>query len=150
MRVLIDTCVIIDALQSRVPFAEAAQKIFLLSANKQFEGYITAKAATDIYYLTHRLTHSDTETRKILSKLYTLFNLLDTTSLDCRKAISSGISDYEDAVMVETAIRSDMDCIVTRNVKDYEKSSVVVYEPSAFFTLIETMSGSEVELREKP
>ena len=62
MRVLIDTCIIIDALQSRVPFAEAAQKIFIHSANKQFEGYITAKSVTDIYYLTHRLTHSDAET----------------------------------------------------------------------------------------
>lgn len=34
MRVLVDTCVIIDALQSRVPFAEAAQKLFIYSANK--------------------------------------------------------------------------------------------------------------------
>ena len=57
------------AFQSRVPFAEAAQKIFIYSANKQFEGYITAKSVTDIYYLTHRLTHNDAETRKILSKL---------------------------------------------------------------------------------
>lgn len=79
---------IILCLQSRVPFAEAAQKIFIYSANKQFEGYVTAKSVTDIYYLTHRLTHSDAETRKILSKLFTLFHLLDTTSLDCRKVIS--------------------------------------------------------------
>jgi predicted nucleic acid-binding protein len=143
MRVLIDTCVIIDALQSRAPFAEAAQKIFLYSANKQFDGYITAKASTDIYYLTHRLTHSDVETRKILSKLYTLFHLPDTTSLDCRKAISSEISDYEDAIMVETAIRSEMDCIVTRNVKDYTTASVTVYEPDALIALLETEKGIE-------
>jgi predicted nucleic acid-binding protein len=141
MRVLIDTCVIIDALQSRAPFAEAAQKIFLYSANKQFEGYITAKASTDIYYLTHRLTLSDVETRKILSKLYTLFHLLDTTSLDCKKAISSEISDYEDAIMVETAIRSEMDCIVTRNVKDYAKALITVYEPDALITLLEVEKG---------
>ncbi len=137
MRVLVDTCVIIDALQSRVPFAEAAQKLFIYSANKQFESYITAKSVTDIYYLIHRLTHSDAETRKILSKLFILFHLLDTTSLDCRKAISSEISDYEDAVMVETAIRSEMDCIVTRNTKDYTKSSVNVYDPSTFLKLLE-------------
>lgn len=111
MRVLIDTCVIVDALQSRKPFDEAAQRIFIYSANQQFEGYITAKSVTDIYYLTHRLTHSDSETRRILSKLFTLFHLLDTTSLDCRKAISSEIADYEDAIMVETAVRSEMDCI---------------------------------------
>jgi predicted nucleic acid-binding protein len=137
MRVLIDTCVIIDALQSRVPFAEAAQKIFLYSANKQFEGYITAKSSTDIYYLTHRLTHSEVETRKILSRLYILFHLLDTTSLDCRKAMSSEISDYEDAIMVETAIRSEMDCIVTRNGKDYAKASIAVYDPEAFIAKLE-------------
>ena len=137
MRVLVDTCIIIDALQSRMPFAEEAQKIFIYSAQKQFEGYITAKSAADIYYLTHRLTHSDTETRNILNKLFTLFHLLDTTSLDCRRAIFSDIADYEDAIMVETAIRSEMDCIVTRNVKDYMTSSVNVYEPSVFLKILE-------------
>lgn len=93
--------------------------------------------------MTHRLTHSDTETRKILSKLFTLFDLLDTACLDCRKAISSEIGDYEDAIMVETAIRSEMDCIVTRNVKDYAKSSVKVYEPSAFLKLLEEENKAE-------
>ena len=39
--------------------------------------------------------------------------------------------------MVETAIRSEMDCIVTRNEKDYTKSSVKVHEPSAFLELLE-------------
>lgn len=143
MRALVDTCVIIDALQARVPFAEAAQKIFIHSANKQFEGYITAKSVSDIYYLTHRLTHSDAETRKILSKLFTLFHLLDTTSLDCRKAISSEISDYEDAIMVETAIRSEMDCIVTRNVKDYAKSLIRVYEPTEFVSILKAENEAE-------
>lgn len=45
--------------------------------------------------------------------------------------------------MVETAIRSEMDCIVTRNVKDYAKSSVKVYEPSAFLKLLEEENKAE-------
>lgn len=143
MRVLVDTCVIIDALQSRAPFAEAAQKLFIHSANKQFEGYITAKSVTDIYYLTHRLIHSDIETRKILNKLFTLFHLLDTASIDCKKAISSEVDDYEDAVMVETAIRSEMNLIVTRNVKDYTKTSVKVCEPSVFLKLLDTENETD-------
>ena len=136
MKVLIDTCVIIDALQSRRPFYEEAQKIFIYAASQKFEGYITAKASSDIYYLTHRCTHSEMETRKILSKLYTLFHLLDTAALDCRRAISSEMSDYEDAIMVETAIRSEMHCIVTRHVKDYEKASIKVYTPDQFLSLL--------------
>ena len=132
MRALIDTCIVIDALQSRKPFCEEAQEIFLAIANKQFTGFLTAKSVTDIYYLTHRHTHSDKETRIVLSKLFSLFELLDTAGMDCRKAISSDVSDYEDAVMVEAALRASMDCIVTRNIKDYTKSQVSVYAPTDF------------------
>ena len=77
------------------------------------------------------------EMRKILSKLFMLFHLLDTTSLDCRKAISSEMNDYEDAIMVETAVRSGMDCIVTRNIKDYTKAAVNVLDTLAFLKLLE-------------
>lgn len=132
MRALIDTCIVIDALQSREPFCNEAQEIFLAVANKQFSGFITAKSVTDIYYLTHWHTHSDKETRIVLNKLFSLFDLLDTAGMDCCSAISSDISDYEDAVMVESALRAGMDCLITRNIKDYTKSSVRVYALADF------------------
>lgn len=85
----------------------------------------------------HRCTHSDKDTRAILTKLYILFDVVDTAGMDARRAISSDVSDYEDAVMIETAIREEMDCIVTRNVKDYSKSPIPIYEPAAFLSLLE-------------
>ncbi len=141
MRTVIDTCVIVDALQSREPFCKEAQSIFLLCANRQFEGFLTAKAITDIYYLTHRQTHSDKATRDVLTKLCALFVLLDTTALDIRKAISAEISDFEDAVMVETAVRSGADCIVTRNTKDYAKAQIAVCTPEEFIQQIDEDTG---------
>ena len=138
MRVLIDTCVIIDALQNREPFAEDAKTIFLMAANKQFSGYITAKSVTDIYYLTHRTTHSDQKSREILSKLFKLFEPLDTDGIDCRRAIPSPVSDYEDAVMIETAEREEVDCIVTRNLHDFSKSSVKVLSPQELIRTVES------------
>lgn len=140
MRALIDTCIIIDALQSRAPFKDSAEAIFLHAANRDFDGFITAKSSTDIYYLTHRITHNDADTRKILSNLFLLFLPLDTLGLDCRKALSSDISDYEDGVMIETALRSGIDCIVTRNTKDYAKSPVTVYQPEDFLLLLKSNS----------
>ena len=56
--------------------------------------------------------------------------------MDCRKAISSELSGFEDAVMDETALRTGMDCIVTRNIKDYSKSFVPVYSPPEFLALL--------------
>lgn len=132
MRILLDTCVVIDVLQARDPFHKNAERIFLGVANNHYEGYITAKSVTDIYYLTHRCTHSAKETRKIITNLLSLFNVLDTTDIDIRKALVSKTSDYEDAVMTETAIRAKMDCIITRNKKDYLKSNTVVYTPDEF------------------
>ena len=129
MTVLFDTCVIVDALQDRQPFAKSAQLLFMAVANQQIRGCITAKALTDIFYLTHRFTHDNQATRAVLSKLLSLFELLDTTALDCRYALASGVADYEDAVMIETAARAEMDCIVTRNLHDYRKSTVAVSSP---------------------
>ena len=126
MRAVIDTCVIVDALQSREPFCKDAQSIFLLCANRQFEGFLTAKAITDIYYLTHRQTHSDKATRDVLTKL-------------------CAISDFEDAVMVETTVRSGADCIVTRNTKDYSKAPIPVYAPAEFIELLTETSEDQTD-----
>ena len=136
MRVLVDTCVAIDVLQHREPFWEDSFAVFMAVANRQADGFLSAKSFTDIYYLTHHATHSDTEARKVVSTLLVPFDLLDTSGADCRRAISSQLSDYEDAVMAETALRSGMDCIVTRNQRDYKASPVPVYTPTEFLRLL--------------
>lgn len=130
MKALIDTCVIIDALQSREPFCADAQSLILKISNQSLEGFLTAKSLADIHYITKRNIKSEVETRKILSKLLQLFALLDTSAMDCRMAIPSATSDFEDAIMIETAVRSGMDCIVTRNQRDYKHSPVPVYTPA--------------------
>jgi len=132
MRVLIDTCVIIDTLQDRKSFSEDSKNIFLYAANNLFNGYISTKSVTDIYYLVHKSTHSNEAAKEILNKLFKLFDILDTEGIDWKKALLSSTSDYEDAVMIESAERSEIDCIVTRNEKDYSNSPVKVYTPKQF------------------
>ncbi len=137
MKALIDTCIIIDALQSRRPFCVDAEKIFLATASFQCESYITAKEVTDIYYLTHHATHSIETTKDIISKLLSLFNMIDTTAGDITQALVSSMTDYEDAVMTESAIRMSMDCIVTRNLDDYKNAPCPVYSPDEFLKKID-------------
>lgn len=137
MRALIDTCVVMDFLQNREPFATAAHKVFRAAALEMYSGCISAKSATDIYYLTHRCTHSDKESRTKLNQLLTIVEMLDSKADDVFHAISSEVSDFEDAVMIETAIRSNVDCIITRNTRDYSKSPVPVYTPGRFLEVLE-------------
>ncbi len=132
MKALLDTCVIMDAVQNREPFAQDAQAIFLAAANETFMGFVTAKAMTDIYYLTHRCTHDSGMAKTIVGRIGMLFGILDTTESDIRRALASNLPDFEDAVMTETALRENMNCIVTRNLSDYQNAALPVYSPREF------------------
>ena len=141
MKAIVDTCVVIDFLQRREPFSVSALTVFQAAASEQFSGCITAKSATDIYYLTHRCTHSDAKTRDILNSLLSVVSMLDSAAVDVFHALSSETSDFEDAVMIETAVRSKVDCIITRNTKDYQKSPIPVYTPDEVLKLLEEKLG---------
>ncbi|MGS0765517.1 PIN domain-containing protein [Syntrophomonas curvata] len=142
-KVLIDTCIVIDFLQKREPFADDALRFFRAAASELFAGYITAKSATDIYYIDHKATHSDAESRKKLRSLLTIISMADSAAIDVFQALASGISDFEDAVMAETAKRIGADCIVTRNIKDYDKAAVPVCTPAEF---LDALFSSDEEL----
>lgn len=135
MKILIDTNVIIDALTSREPFREDAEQIFILSANRAEDMYITASSATDIYYLVRKYLHSTEQAKSVMTKLYELFYILDVTSNDCQDALVSGVNDYEDAVVSCCAFRNHIDYIVTRNIKDYRESKVRAILPEQFINM---------------
>lgn len=140
MTAIIDTCVIVDVLQNREPFAADALKIVLAVSNRQFRGVLTAKSITDIFYILRRSLHSESETRSHIGKLFALFDIADTFALDCQYALSAETKDYEDAVMIETAKRIGADCIITRNPKDYSTCELPIYTPSDF---LDTLTNKE-------
>ncbi len=136
MNIIVDTCVIIDALQQREPFAKDAQEICLAVARKEVAGFIPAKFVADIYYIMHRSLHDDAKTRGLLKKLFISFGILDTTAMDCRNALTSQMSDFEDAILAETAYRNGVEYIVTRNMKDFSRAAVPAITPAEFMTKI--------------
>ena len=136
MRVLLDTNVIIDVLQRREPWFADGQKIFYAIANKQITGCITAKEAADIHIFSRKQFtgqgNVDAKARQIMAKLYALFELIDTLGTDCQNAIAIENNDYEDAIMIESAVRSGVNCIVTRNPEHFKASPIPVLSPSEF------------------
>ena len=142
MQVLLDTCILVDALQEREPFAESAKEIFREAAMLSFYGCITAKSLADVYYILRKHTHSEKETRDAIGRLCALFEPLDTCANDCICALSSPITDWEDAIMAETAARAGVSAIVTRNKKDFAASRVSPLLPEEFLALLKADSRS--------
>lgn len=136
MRAVLDTCVVLDVLQAREPFADDALRVLQAVSDEKFVGIITAKAITDIYYILRRTLHDDEQVRTYIRKLYSLFEVADTFALDCEKALYSETKDYEDAVMIATAERVGADYIITRNQKDYKSSKVPVCSPKEYLAIL--------------
>lgn len=136
MRVLLDTNVIVDVLQRREPWFADGQKIFYAIANKQIIGCITAKEAADIYFFSRKQftgeENVDSKARRIMTKLYAIFELIDTLGVDCQNAIAIENGDYEDAIMMESASRAGLNCIVTRNPEHFKAAPVPVFSPAEF------------------
>lgn len=144
MRVMIDTCIIVDGIHGREPFCQDASDIFTLAGVGKFDGFATAKSLADIYYLTHKALHSNEKTRKVIGNLLKILYIVDTTAVDCQNALISDTSDFEDAIMIETAQREKMDCIVTRNTIDYKRSRIPVYSPKEFLALVGRINSAMV------
>ena len=136
MRVLLDTNVIVDVLQRREPWFADGKQIFYAVANKQIIGCITAKEAADIHFFSRKQftgeENVDARARQVLTKLYAIFELIDTLGIDCQNAIAIENKDYEDAIMMASAVRAGIDCIITRNPEHFKQSAVSVYSPAEF------------------
>ena len=55
------------------------------------------------------------------------------------------MKDYEDAIMVQTALRVGADCIVTRNLKDYVLADLPIFSPKEFLEKISEEHTDEIE-----
>ena len=140
MKVLLDTNIIVDVLQKRDTWFEAGEKIFLAVADGLITGCVTVKEIADIYYFSRKqfkgLDNVDEKARIVITKLLSLFEVIDSLAIDCKNALTIQNNDYEDAIMIAAAIRVGVDCIVTRNTEHYKNSPVMIFSPDDFLAFI--------------
>ena len=115
MKVLLDTNIIMDALQERAHFAAEAKEILTRAqGGKDFICLFTANAAADIFYLYSRAR--DTRSAKAaLSFLIKIFGIVSVTQDDCSAALKLPIEDFEDALALVCAEKTGADYIITRD-----------------------------------
>ena len=131
MKVCFDTNVVIDIAGKTDWFLNsyASYDVALL---RKFDTCITAASTTDIVYVLHRRGMSAKESNEQLPSLFFMFDVLDATESDCRRAYENSIADYEDALIAECCARNGVDIIVTRNKKDFKTSPVPALTPQEF------------------
>jgi predicted nucleic acid-binding protein len=135
--IFMDTNVVIDFLADRRPFSIDAARIFNLAANDNVRIYISAVSYNNIYYVL-RQSLSNQATIKLLQDLEDLSEIVNVTGDIIRKSLITDFKDYEDAIQYYSALSiPEIDFIVTRNTKDFKKSSIPVLQPDEALPLID-------------
>ena len=132
MKLLIDTNVIMDIFLKREPFFESSYSALRKAAENGHECYISATAATDIFYILRKSLKSSEQAKEYMGTLSQLAYFADALSADILTALSRDMPDFEDAVVDAIAERIKADYILTRNTKDFAGSKVPASTPADF------------------
>lgn len=135
MKILFDTCTVIDIL-GKTAFFHDAFTAYDMALFKKMDVCLSVSSTTDIVYLLHsRGFMSKRKARESAQKIVSLFTLIDNTPSDAQRAFESTMSDYEDALIAYAALRNNIDFIITRNEKDFACSPVPALSPEGFVKL---------------
>lgn len=138
--IFLDTNVIIDFLADRKPFSQFAAKLFNYAVLGKAKIFISAVSYNNIYYIL-RQSHSSSETIKLLEALSAMTEITDVTKSIIKKSLKSDFKDFEDAIQYNCALSlAKIDFIVTRDTKDFKKSTLSVMTSEEAIKLLENTS----------
>lgn len=130
IKAFIDTNVLIDLLLERDGCQDAAT-ILLCQKEQKCSLFLSSLTMANIAYIL-RKKFKGIALYNALNKLKTFFSVVSLTADNVESALMLQATDFEDALQYFSAKAIGVDCIVTRNVKDFPFSELPVLTPKDF------------------
>lgn len=131
MKIYIDSDIIIDLLLAREPFNSDAEKLFSAVDKGNYRAFTTVLCLANIYYVLKKI-NKKRNTKKMLSKLRTILDVLPLNKKIFDLALSSDFRDFEDSIQYYACLEGKIDFIITRNKKDFKNSKIPVNTAGEF------------------
>ena len=135
-KVLIDINIIMDVAVKREGF-KSSQKVINYCTNERIEGYVCSHEITTLSYLIQR-AYNRQQANEFIKRIIDMFSILPSIGEILKSALNSKIKDYEDAVIEVTGLKNNIDFIITRNIKDFDKSRIESLSPEEFLIRFES------------
>jgi len=131
MKVFLDTNIVIDFLLNRGGEINSVITILQLGNAKYLDLYVSDLSIANIAYITRKDISKEVFfcTMKSLLKFFSVTSMGEVVIKD---AIDAVWNDFEDSLQYLSARQANVDCIITRNIKDFERSEIPVFTPSGF------------------
>ena len=130
-KVFIDSDVVLDFLTKREPFQEAAMRIFEYANQGKLKLFVSSLAINNINYVISKLESAEKAKRQLMV-LLELIEILPVGKSTVKKSLFSDFKDFEDGLQNFCAEEGKLTTIVTRNIKDYSSSNLVIQTPNEF------------------
>ena len=128
-KIFIDTNIIVDLIADRKPFSKYSIEIFKKAEEKKIKLFTSSHSIATTHYLLKKYL----EEKILRDVLYNLLDYVTVIAVDTdvlKKGLRSKHKDFEDSIQILCASTIEkIDCIVTRNTKDFRDSEILVLTP---------------------
>lgn len=135
MKLLIDANILLDVLQKREPHFHNSSLIWKLCETDSVEGYVSSLTLANLIYVMRKELDPN-KIENVLQQLKLIFQFTDLSVTDITKAANLKWDDFEDAIQSAIAERIHADYIITRNVRDFNKSRITAFTPEEYLSRI--------------
>lgn len=132
MDLMLDTNIVLDHIGRREPFYELSRRTCLLGIVGEARTFVSASMVTDLFYLL-RKDFGSREAQRMIEEDLSFLQVVGVSPEDVAAALAQKWNDFEDCLVARCAKKAGADYIVTRNVKDFERSSVKAITPQQLF-----------------
>jgi predicted nucleic acid-binding protein len=128
-KIFVDTNILVDLIADRRPFSKFAIQFF----SKAEERKVTLYTSSHSIATTHYLLKKYIDEKELREVLYQILEYVQVVAIDhdvVKKGLKSKHKDFEDAIQIISAYSVEkLDCIVTRNIKDFKGAEIPVLSP---------------------
>ena len=136
-KILVDTNIVIDLLSRRQNFYEEAASLFSLADKEKVKLSVLSLTFANTNY-TLLKEKKPSEAKTILRKLKLIVDILPLDDKVISLALNDdSFTDFEDGLQYFSAIENNQDMIVTRNLKDFKKSKLLIMTGRQFIETLE-------------
>lgn len=134
--VFLDTNILMDILSNRQPYYQSSSEVYKLGVGKKIKLYTSSNTISTLHYLLKKFIDEES-IRLALDEITDVLKIIPVDLNIIKKSLKSKHKDFEDAIQIVSAQSlHNMDCIVTRNLKDYKFAEIKVLTPDDFLNTL--------------
>jgi len=134
--IFLDTNILMDILANRHPFYKSSSEIYKLGLGKKVVFFTSSNTISNLHYLLKKFA-TEENIRQSLDEICNVVRIIAVDINIIKKSLKSNHKDFEDAIQIVSAQSiNNMDCIITRDLKDYKNTEIKVFTPDEFISTL--------------